>query len=453
MDLVNFQCGHCGRLMAVEPALLGQQVRCPHCEQAVLAPAAEAAPGTTPADPFAPVSEMPEEIRIPDRAVLEQESIFTSPELHSDAIFGGPPQGLVDFSQASPPTIVPPPAVGPSQTAAQASLASPPALSFHAETPAKAEAPVTQIMREAEVSALSFGSSPPSSETAAQSTEPDPLASAIPKPQIRPPAYQGGWVIALLIVPLISYSILATIAVIYLRFVQTPVTQQPHPLEMIPDLEGENPNARHVKKKVSVNFHGRQELELPPSLRTTLGQSIRVGDLEVTPLRVALRPIEFVIPGYRPDRSHADSLVLTLRLKNVSRDAAFHPLDPYFVRRWKEIPGESKSGMPFTYLTVGKTHFYGGPIGAAEREERRESIKGQKLEQELGPGEELETFICTSPDDGVREAVERASQPMLWRIQVRRGFVQTPNRGELSASAVIGVVFTREEVERPLARR
>src|SRR5262249_39424642 len=44
METVNFQCGHCGKLMGVNTAFLGQQVHCPHCQQVVVAPAA--APGS-----------------------------------------------------------------------------------------------------------------------------------------------------------------------------------------------------------------------------------------------------------------------------------------------------------------------------------------------------------------------------------------------------------------------
>jgi hypothetical protein len=251
---------------------------------------------------------------------------------------------------------------------------------------------------------------------------------------------------ALLVVPLISYSILATIAVLWLRFHQQSGANQPHPLEMIPDLEGENPGVKAAKKRVSVDFKGRQEKDLPENLRTTLGRTIQIGDLEVTPLSVEFRAIEFVWPGYNPVKSETDSLVLNLRVKNVSKNSAFHPLDPFFVRRWEEVVGQTKTGMPFTYLTVGKLRFYGGPLRNDEREEQHESIKGQRLDRELQPGESLETFICTSPDDPVKEAVERTSQPMLWRVQVRRGLVQTPNRGELSASAVVGVEFTSDQI-------
>jgi hypothetical protein len=125
---------------------------------------------------------------------------------------------------------------------------------------------------------------------------------------------------------------------------------------------------------------------------------------------------------------------------------AFYPLDPYFVRAWREVPGESKAGMPFTYLEVGRERFYGGPIALAEREERHESIRGQKLDHELMPDEEMESFVCTDPELPVEAALRHTSRPLLWRVQVRRGLVKTPNRGEVSASAVIGVEFTRDEV-------
>jgi hypothetical protein len=215
---------------------------------------------------------------------------------------------------------------------------------------------------------------------------------------------------------------------------------------MIPDLEGENPGVKPGKKKVSVNFQGRQELDLPEKLRTKLGRKIQVGDLEVTPLSVEFRAIEFISPGYKPVRSDTDCLILNLRLKNVSKDSSFFPLDAFFERRWEEVKGQTKSGMPFTYLTVGKRKFYGGPIRTGEREEHKESIRDQRLDREFQPGESFETFICTSPDDPVKEAVEQATAPMLWRVQVRRGLVHTPNRGELPATAVVGVEFSSKQI-------
>ena len=70
---------------------------------------------------------------------------------------------------------------------------------------------------------------------------------------------------------------------------------------------------------------------LPLSNRLTieLGETKRVGDLEVTPLGIDFRAIKIVGPDgkqlYEPK-----TLVLRLRLKNVSAASTFHPTDPLF---------------------------------------------------------------------------------------------------------------------------
>jgi len=440
MDNVSMQCGSCGQLMAVAESSLGQQVRCPHCQQVVLAPAAppEPLPGAQ------PTVERPEfETRIAASGAQEIESIFASPELNNDALFGEPTRAVVEMpvDPLPPAPVDPPPIVAESPPVlAQTETA----LNFR---PDSSEQAGVEFATDRDAGAFSLNPLAAASESASPAVGDADLARDIPAPRIRPPAVKGGWLLALLIVPLISYSVLATVAVIYLRFFQALPTNQPHPLEMIPDLEGENPGVRAAKKKVSVNFHGRQEKELPPNLRTKLGQAIRVGDLEIEPLSVQLRPIEFATPGSKPEASAEEALVLNLRLTNKSDELAFCPLDPYFERRWREVKGESKTGMPFTYLTVGKERFYGGPISVEEHEERGDTIKGQKLGHELKPGETFETFVCTNPEDSVKRAAEGAKGPMLWRVQVRRGQVRTPNRGEVSASAVVGIEFTRDQIK------
>src|SRR5262249_19896175 len=117
MDNVNFACGHCGKLMAVGAQFLGQQVRCPHCQQVVLAPAA-VQPAPAPPDPqpepviaaaSGPPTMTPDDAlqtRISMPGVSEMESIFASPESDSDALFGPAPQGLVEMPTA---VVLPPP--------------------------------------------------------------------------------------------------------------------------------------------------------------------------------------------------------------------------------------------------------------------------------------------------------------------------------------------------------
>jgi len=447
MENVTFQCGSCGQVMAVGASSVGQQVRCPHCQQVVLAPA-PTSPAPAAASEAGPSAQQPagmlHEAQLSVPPLSEIESIFTSPESNSDALFGGPPRGLVEM----PPDPLPPPPVeapipGPADLPVLGPVET--TLTYQPEPAAPAG---VDARTEPDPAAFQLGPATPSAGIAASTTvDEDALARAIPKPRIRPPADRGGWLIALLIVPLISYSVLATVAVIYLRFFQAPPSNQPHPLEMFPDLEGENPGVRPGKKKLTVKYHDHlQEKELPAQLRTTMGKPIRVGDLEVEPLSVELRPVVFVTPGSDSVASDRPTLVLNLRLTNKSENQAFYPLDPFFERRWVAKKNNNKDGMPFTYLTVGKEHFYGGPLSEEDRRVGRETIKGQKLEHELEPGESFETFVCTNPDDAVQEAVEQSKRPMLWRVQVRRGLVKTPHRGELSACAVVGVEFTRDQV-------
>src|SRR5207244_3268071 len=63
--------------------------------------------------------------------------------------------------------------------------------------------------------------------------------TALASRQSRRPGMRGGLFIMLVLVPLISYSVLATIAVIILYLRPVP----PHPLEMLPD-EGDRKGAK-----------------------------------------------------------------------------------------------------------------------------------------------------------------------------------------------------------------
>ncbi len=76
---------------------------------------------------------------------------------------------------------------------------------------------------------------------------------------------------------------------------------------------------------------------------TTLGQAIRVGDLEVTPLKVTsgLVLLRRTITGNRVHSGGDDALKLKLRLRNVSEDSIFAPLDEGFLRERGPGPGDS----------------------------------------------------------------------------------------------------------------
>src|SRR5262245_1529319 len=100
---VNFNCPHCGNLMAVGTNLLGRNVRCPHCKQVVRAPAA---PGEAPAPPMV-TPPPPRPGAIPSCSVPKQtealESIFG--ERHDEDVFGSEPPNPRMPDAPVPPTV------------------------------------------------------------------------------------------------------------------------------------------------------------------------------------------------------------------------------------------------------------------------------------------------------------------------------------------------------------
>src|SRR5581483_10580632 len=121
MQTVQFQCGNCHKLMAVSVEHAGRQVRCPHCQQVVVAPTASPQPaaahpaaqpvvaasepsvgssGSAPLSPEPPMFAMPE-------ASTEAESIFAPPEeLGADACGEAPAPQLEPPVPASPPPAI-----------------------------------------------------------------------------------------------------------------------------------------------------------------------------------------------------------------------------------------------------------------------------------------------------------------------------------------------------------
>ncbi|MBI1913599.1 MAG: hypothetical protein HYS12_02410 [Planctomycetes bacterium] len=461
METVNFQCGHCGQVLAVSMEHVGQQVRCPHCQQVVVAPL-PSSPG--------PAQQFPDTLEVPYRPPAEEyESIFSAPT-ESEDLFGGHPSGRVEM----PPDVAPPPPP-PSPTAALPLM---PEVELHPVSPTVPFPPPAPegtlsdmpdgapgYPRERVAPAPPESSATPETDAPPTPTEPpapvfdeqpgeggEDLASVFRGGPVRT-SKGGGWYIALFIMPLISYSVLATlVAGIYMwryytfvRDVDEGIKQQPHPLEFLPDLEGDNPAGKRPKSTLlHVPRPGPNE-DLPPQLRATLGQTLQVGDLEVEPLRVERGRLEISsTPMGKTQETEHEALKLWLRLKNVSRDLTFCPLDRYFTRKYDP----SRDRPPYTQLIVGGRHFYGGPGDWADSRQanttgNNEFVKGQEAyERPLKPGQEVKTFVCTDPEN--KELAQTlAAQPggkREWRVQLRRGVVEVKGR-RIPASCVIGVEF------------
>src|SRR3954468_9413454 len=120
MQTVNFNCPHCGNLMAVGTNLLGRNVRCPHCKQVVRAPAAvgDAAGVQGPAPQAPPLTPAPPPQFKVQTPTEHHESIFG--ERHDEDVFGSEPlrPTMPTSAVSSPPTVpetayAPPPPAAP----------------------------------------------------------------------------------------------------------------------------------------------------------------------------------------------------------------------------------------------------------------------------------------------------------------------------------------------------
>jgi hypothetical protein len=489
METVTFQCGHCGNLMGVDVEFLGQQVRCPSCQQVVLAPLPDdSAPAEEPS-PSSP-AEAPSEPRFTAISAAEREDIFLSPT-ESEDLFDAPPGPRLEIPPSPSSSPEPPPEPPP-----EPAVASPPFPDAGVEPVVESTAPYTQPAEPSIVTGppLEPGGEeqrPPSEEFLVSPTTVDFSEPAPAPADLGPAAPQSAdWMdagtapeggqemlalapvsparraerrsrlfIPLVLLPLISYAVLATIcAVIFLVWLmeaREDLRRRPTPFDKIPDLGGDEPGVKRLRNQFLDYPSAWARDPLPDELVTRLGQTLRIGALEVTPLRVERKRVA-VVDGTpnEPRTCDHDSLVLHLRVKNVSQDQAFVPLDGYFDRKWSE----SQGGLPpLTNLHAGPFRFYGGPAEWAPHGSGG-WIEGRKVtaRDRLDPGAEKETFVCTDGNermalllDGVDARGKKVrppySGPMLWRIQVRRGLVTIRNK-EFSACAVIGVAFTAEDI-------
>jgi len=458
---VNFQCSNCGKLIEVEEHFLGQAVHCPHCQQVVQTAA-------------------PPEITFTVPPAVDEESIFETTEQAGDALFGNAapriemptdlhtenvpgetaggenaPEAAASSGPIFSSTDVPMP--GPSAEALHESAV---AMSGLPLEPSASRDVGTEVAQDAAASATA-GLLPPAHDhehavadftgagfqpaAALQSGESLGLsADSFPRnlpARALPTGMRSGMFLALVVIPLISYAILSTIAVItlYLR--------PPQPsLDYLPDVEGDFQGAKRQKHS-SISYERLDpDSPLPERLKIDLKHSIRLGDVEVTPLRVEWGRLRIRHPDMTEDVLPGEALLLHLKLKNVSGDVVFSPTDPYFDRQWKS----AQDSKPYTFLEVGKQRLYGGPLPwrPGMRADNRPALEGQTYEA-LPPGAQMETFVCTPPSDAMLAGIVNHQGPLLWRIQVRRGLVHV-RESDVPATAVLGVAFQASDIQKQL---
>ena len=230
MQTVNFQCGHCGNLMAVSTEFLGQQVRCPTCQGVVVAPSAtEVAPQQS-AQADLPQFDIP---KGPD-----PDSIFSPPEETTDDIFGA----------SAAPRLVIPPSEPQLELAPQPAPA--PAAAFETTLPDEPSAPApaeTHASESVESAVPSWMSNGPS-ETAPVAADDRPGDVLVRSPRRSGGAGAVMWIV---LISLISYSILATVLVVILYMQRTAAKAPSLPLlEYMPDVDGDNPGAKRTEARM-----------------------------------------------------------------------------------------------------------------------------------------------------------------------------------------------------------
>ncbi len=433
MQTVNFSCGHCGNLMAVTPDLLGQHVRCPHCQQVVLAPATSAPTVPAPEPPPAPVQPAPEPDAV-SAAAAHEEDIFTPQEAHEDLFADGKPATLEIPAEPSWPESPATPALQPVPDSPGAD-------------PLAFGQPANQSADGVAVSSPIPDTAPHDDAATDLTAEAPPLSAEHPTGRR---AKEGSSAAVIVLIFLVPYALLMTGVAIYYYW---NAAQQHHPLEYLPDWPGEHPGASHKgqDKVSSVYERVTPESPLPARLRVGLHHTLRIGNLEVTPEKVEKKKVVFCYdpPRYTPQPSKTEALVLTLHLKNLSGDEVFYPTDPGFDPHW--TPGQSK---PYTFLEVGSKKFFGGAIKWEPTLHKngstgslREYIRGQEFDnQPLQPGAQRDTVICTDPDNpDVLKTLAKSQGPLLWRVRLRRGLERYQGR-EVCVSAVVGVEFATRDI-------
>jgi hypothetical protein len=388
MQTVQFQCGSCGKMMAVGVEHLGAQVHCPHCMAIVQAPSGAQAPPAPTSGTATPSEEPIPEIHV------------RSPEVEEGSIFGVNTEDDL-FTARGPEVEMPAAPVAAPTPAPPHFETGPPELLPAVSNPTPAPDPDVAA---GEAATEAFSPDQHWTDAAALADE-----SALPPQDLSRYKQSRSMLVPMLLIFLIPYSVVCTGYIIWTLI--NPPGSSFDPLELLRD-----PKPGELHRRVP------PEVPLPRKLKTTLNQPIQVGDTEVTPLKVVLVN---------------QDLVLYLKMRNRSRDLAYNPLPDPFLRYTEKL-------RPYTFLDTGKEKLFGGYV--EYRKNGKEDKRGI-----IEPGEENLTLLTTN--DKHREqiaALPKSPEEFVWRVQVRRGFVSVRGK-EVSATAVIGVVFSRQNIEKGAA--
>ena len=212
-----------------------------------------------------------------------------------------------------------------------------------------------------------------------------------------------------------SYSSAVTLALIWVLL--HPRTREPEPVPFAPAV-APIADAQPARDAEPRGHRVEPVAPLPADRIARLGETLRVGALEITPVDVARRDITLRrvgVAGAAVERKGLPgTIVLRVRLRNASDDQSFAPLDPSFVRqRGSEVP-------PTFAEAPGGNRLYPYPLAF----ESEMGIVGQDF-RELRPGETRDLVIVTAP----ASPADANPAGLTWRLRFRTGVDQTESVG------------------------
>lgn len=269
-----------------------------------------------------------------------------------------------------------------------------------------------------------------------------PIARA---PRARTPAKAaGGGGSSVLLYVALAWAVVATLLAVYgLAFRYGTRIDPGHPLSTVPDTYGEFGPAQR-KNPGSVRVNG--DLELPKDQRAQLGQSLKVGQLELTPKEIVRRRLMVVSDrgaGEQPPQPSGNALVMKLEITNKS-GAPIFPMDPAFLRT------SDPQNQPLTRLIVGQQTWYGGaiPWPFVNPIKRRREVQQQNDYEPLAANETREYVVFTDSKPDLLKAVAAAKDTMQWRVQVRSGSIDVEGKS-YPVTSVFAVDFRSADITNP----
>ena len=210
---------------------------------------------------------------------------------------------------------------------------------------------------------------------------------------------------------LASYASAVTLGLVWVLWTGRRVRESPTP-DFLPPADSRPDPGRRADRS--------RRLVTPPPVAaehlTTLGKTVRLGLIEVTPVSVTSGRVvlERNVVKREMKAGGDGALKLRLRLRNTSAETVLAPLDEAFLR-------ERVNADPDSFIETSG----GGPSIAMFplALESEWSIAGQEF-RELKPGEVLETVVVSAP-----EARARVSAEMTWRVRLRTDLNHTDDLG------------------------